>query len=305
MSTANRFKYRPIWHCYNYDRRMDYISNCSGTIHPKLHSETSRSAEDKRREFFINYQQHSVQLVDSLIEWGRKVRFTSCQYEQGLLDIDFQEPVESMNKGFMRYMKKHLEKEEVYQPILALVGEIETSHKQLCEKIQNIMISEDPMNHSFQRVIIGKIQSTCPTLKRSKDINLKENNIYLDTFIFKIIFEKVSRKESTINLIDEPANIGDNRVLTHQKLFAIGQGKESDIRELKRVVEQLLLDIDIKKKVEQYTELHKQLINYQKINELKNNIEELGTYIQGGGYLSCNKDFTTCDLCDPSKLAPK
>ena len=111
MSTANRFKYRPIWHCYNYDRRMDYISNCSGTIHPKLHSETSRSAEDKRREFFINYQQHSVQLVDSLIEWGRKVRFTSCQYEQGLLDIDFQEPVESMNKGSMRYMKKHLEKE--------------------------------------------------------------------------------------------------------------------------------------------------------------------------------------------------
>jgi hypothetical protein len=161
------------------------------------------------------------------------------------------------------------------------------------------------MNHSFQRVIIGKIQSACPTLKRNKDLNSKENNIYFDTFIFRIISEKVSRKVSTINLIDEPTNIGDNRVLTYQRLFAIGQGKESEMRELKRVVEQLLLDIDIKKKVEQYTELHKQLINYQKINELKNNIEELGTYIQGGGYLSCNKDFTTCDLCDPSKLAPK
>jgi hypothetical protein len=40
-----------------------------------------------------------------------------------------------MNKGFMGYMKKHLEKEVEYkQQILALIDEIETNHKQLCKK---------------------------------------------------------------------------------------------------------------------------------------------------------------------------
>jgi hypothetical protein len=78
--------------------------------------------------FFRDYHSHSEQLIDSLQEWGKKVRFTSCKYEQGLFDIDHQEPIELMNKGYLVYMKKHLEKEPVYQEqILTPIIEIEKS----------------------------------------------------------------------------------------------------------------------------------------------------------------------------------
>jgi hypothetical protein len=45
-----------------------------------------------------------------------------------------------------------------------------------------------------------KIHSACPTLKKSRNLNLTENNIYIDFYIFEVLFEKVSRKESAITL---------------------------------------------------------------------------------------------------------
>jgi hypothetical protein len=47
--------------------------------------------------------------------------------------------MESINKGFMLYLKKHFHKEEEYEPILSLVCDIENNHKQFCKKIQNII----------------------------------------------------------------------------------------------------------------------------------------------------------------------
>ena len=44
-----------------------------------------------------------------------------------------------------------------------------------------------------------------------------------------------------------------------------------------------MVNDDIKKRVEGYADLYKELTNEKKINEVKNRIEELATYIHGGG----------------------
>jgi hypothetical protein len=91
-----------------------------------------------------------------------------------------------MNKGFMPYMRKHLEKETKYG-ILTSVSEIESNHRELCKKIYDVTVSYTPIsiNPSFQKIIFDRIESACPILKRSKDNSLTENNIYLPIFVFK------------------------------------------------------------------------------------------------------------------------
>jgi hypothetical protein len=80
----------------------------------------------------------------------------------------------------------------------------------------------------------------------------------------------------------------------------LGQGDDAVIKKLSEVVKELIQDAGIKKRVEEYGYIHKQLVNDERINELKNKIEELWTYVHGGGYLG----GPACHLCDPSKLAP-
>jgi hypothetical protein len=254
-------------------------------------------------KFFIDYHSHSIQLVDALHEWVNNVKFTSCAYEQGIFNIDYQEPVESMNKGFMQYMKKHLENEEAYQQqILGLIVEIETTHKQLCEGIKNVLVSELPYKPSFQKIITDKIKSSCPKLKRTRRLDLEENNIYIESFIFKLIFGKISNKESTIILKIVPSSqFSNSGVLMYKELFALAQGESFDMDRLKTAIEQLVMDNDIEKKVDEYTDYEKQLTNYVKIDELKGRIDDLWTLIHGGGYLG---GFNACQLCDPSKSAP-
>ena len=147
----------------------------------------------KQKEYqdFLHIIIHTQRAVDALREWVNNEKFTSCRYEQGILDIDNQEPVESMNKGFMQYMKKHLKKEEAYQQqILALIVEIEFTRKQLSERIKDVIGSEIPYKPSFQKLIINKIKSFCPKLKKTRKLDSEENNIYIESHIFKLIFEK-------------------------------------------------------------------------------------------------------------------
>ena len=80
----------------------------------------------------------------------------------------------------------------------------------------------------------------------------------------------------------------------YQDLFALAQGEPSDM-------DRLVIDNDTEIKVDEYTIYEKQLTNYEKIDELKDKIDELWTFIHGGGYLG---GFDACQLCDPSKSAP-
>jgi hypothetical protein len=304
LYSDSEFKYpTPIRFYDKNGRRMVYNYNSSLPQNIRSNTRVYTAETPGQSKFFIDYRSHSIQLADALREWFDQVKFTSYRYEQGSLDIDNQEPVESMNKGFMRYMKEHMKKEEAYQQqILALIVEIETTHKQLCERIKDVISSEIPYKPSFQKIIIDKIKSCCPMLKKTRRSDLEENNIYIESNIFKLIFGKIFNKEPTIILKIVPSfHFSNSDVLMHRELLALAQGESSDMDRLKTAIEQLVMDNDIKKKVDEYTDYEKQLTNYERINELKDRIDDLWTFIQGGGYLG---GFDACELCDPSKLAP-
>jgi hypothetical protein len=61
---------------------------------------------------------------------------------------------------------KHLG--EAYPELLEFITEIATNHIELCNKIQDIMVSNVPITvtPSFQKIITDQIASACPTLKR-------------------------------------------------------------------------------------------------------------------------------------------
>ncbi|MGA9843158.1 MAG: hypothetical protein WBQ25_12650 [Nitrososphaeraceae archaeon] len=279
---------------YNYDPNL---VQCFRHV-TKIHT----TEETGRSKFFIDYHSHSEQLVDALKEWARKLRFTSCKYEQGFFDVDSQGPIESMNKGFMRYMKKHLENEDEYnEQILTPIIEIEANHRQLCEEMKNLMAYGTQVRPSFQVMIVNKIRSFCPKLKNTLSRELEQSNIYIESNIFKLIFAKIANKESIIGLKTIPSSLNNSSILSYRDLFALAQGEVADIEKLKTGIEQLVIDNDLNKKVERYFELEKQLINYEKINEVKDKIDELWTFVHGGGYLGC---IYACELCDPSRLAP-
>jgi hypothetical protein len=208
-----------------------------------------------------------------------------------------------MNKGFMRYMKKHLEKEAAYQErILAPTIEIEKCHKRLCEEMKGIIVSEIQFKPSFQMMIINKIRSSCPKLTKTRRLDLIENNIYIESNIFKLIFEKIANRKPTVTLKIVPSNISNSTVLMYQSIYALAQGESSEMNSLKTVIEQLVTDSGLKKRVERSIELEEQLTDYKKIDELREKVDELWTFVHGGGYLG---GFLACDLCDPNKLAPQ
>ena len=104
----------------------------------------------------------------------------------------------------MKQMKEHLNK--AYRDLLPNPLDIETKRKNLCNKLQNMMEYKTdilPSRRSFEKIIVDRIIKICPTLKRSNDIQFTENNIYIASYIFRIIFDFVSSGESTIPLYVE------------------------------------------------------------------------------------------------------
>ena len=93
----------------------------------------------------------------------------------------------------------------------------------------------------------------------------------------------------------------NSSILKYMNLFAFAQGESSEIEMLKTAIEHLVIDNDLKKKVERYIELEKLLADYNKIDELTDKIDQLWTFIHGGGYLG---GFDACQLCDPTKSVP-
>lgn len=279
---------------------MVYDYNRSVCRNREDYSESGSTEESRLSRFFIDYHSHSEQLVDALKAWGERLRFTTCKYEEGQLHLDCQKPIQSMNSGFMPYMKKHLEKEDKYQPMLKSVSEIEQDHIQLCEKIQDIMISYSPISirPSFQKIILDKIQSGCPTLTKSVDYYLQGNNIFLYVYVFRTIFETVEAKESSIVLSEKTQNNNKSLLWYGNQRLALGQGDATSIKKLCDIIKELVRDNDIKKRVEEYTKYYKELVMDDRINGLRVQIEQLLAYIHGGGYLG---GIDACELCNPPK----
>lgn len=71
----------------------------------------------------------------------------------------------------------------------------------------------------------------------------------------------------------------------YQDSFALGEGEKVEIDSLKKIVEGLIHDNNIRGRVFEYDKLYRELITDERINGFENQIEELWTIINGGGYL--------------------
>jgi hypothetical protein len=257
------FIYYPIRVYDRNGRRMGYDYNkCRYRISQDgttTISTEATAAGIRLSTFFTKYHSHSEQLVDALKEWIKRLRFTTCRYENGRFHIENAVEIPPSEKGFMAYMIKHLQKEEEYKPILTTAFEIEDSHKNLCKQMKYVLIYYTPISTmpSFEKIILDKIQSVCPTLSRSNDVYLQQDNMFLYVTIFRVIFDTVSHKESSILLSERPLENNRSRLWYGNEKEALGQGDTHVIAKLRKVMEDLVTDNSIKKRIEEYKELHK------------------------------------------------
>ena len=154
----------------------------------------------------------------------------------------------------------------------------------------------------FVRVeqIDSKIESSCPSLRKSNDYDFETNNIYLQNRIFARLFLLISNGKSTIELCVKESSFADSARLWYQGTHAIAQGKPEDMRKLKEIIEQLITDKDVVERIDRYKELYMQL-NDADIEAFRQRIKELYKCIHGGQVLS---GLDACDLCRPPQISP-
>lgn len=128
----------------NYSRSVSRYAKC--------HTGLAIKADDGKAGFFIHYQQHSVQLVEALSKWVEKLTFTFCEYKEGRLDEFTPKQVEPTGIPFMNQMNKHLPS---YPDIQNAPSEIEATHKEVCKRIRDTMVSILAHTPSFEQLIVG------------------------------------------------------------------------------------------------------------------------------------------------------
>jgi hypothetical protein len=166
--------------------------------------------------------------------------------------------------------------------------------------IQKIISSTSlvPGNPPYERIIIDKIKVACPSLRAMHDITLTQNDIYLNKYLFAMIFETVKRQETKISLIVEPTSKSDIKRLVYEGQLTLAQGSEGNVVILKRTIEELIKDEFIKRRVNEYEVLVDKLKNDPKVRSLKEFSTEMHTQIYGGRILG---GYPVCDLCDRDK----
>ena len=74
----------------------------------------------------------------------------------------------------------------------------------------------------------------CPDLKGIHDVTLTQNNIYLNKYVFSIIFDTVQRQETKLTLSVKPAFRNNIQQLIYDGGTVIAQGTEEDMFSLKK-----------------------------------------------------------------------
>jgi archaellum component FlaC len=259
--------------------------------------------EEQKKDFFKHYRKHSVQLVDAFKKWGEHPNaFSSCEYMDGRLEK--KPAIKYRHIPFMQYMIIHVEKS--YPELFEFITNIANDHDDICTQIHDIMEFYTPVTNeqpSFEKMIIDKIASRCPGLKATFNKGGIEDNIYISDYVFRKVFDTVESKESSIVLTERPIN--HNRTsLWYRDTHLLGQGDNTTIKNLKKTLEELVLDINIKKRVQQYNEFYTKLMTDERINQLQNHIDYLHEFIQGGQPLAGHPGFPICDLCNLSNINP-
>jgi hypothetical protein len=234
-------------------------------------------------------------LVDALEKWVNQLRFTVYEYSEGHLLRRVSERIEPEYVEYIEQMKVHLRK--VYSNLLPSPSEIEFEHKKICVQIEHAtvsLMSTVPYKPSYEKIIVDKIKTSSPALSRSQDVT--ENDIYWDRYIFGIIFDTVQRQEAKLALSIKPTSKDNIKQLFYEGGTIITQGEESPMIELKRTVENLIIDESIMNRFKEYQELRDKLQNDPQIEKLRVIFREMHSRIYGGAILG---GYPACDLCDP------
>jgi hypothetical protein len=281
---------------------LDTVGDCCDPGYERCYSNVDETEENEERtgkRFLEHYRSHSVQLVDAL-KWGEHPNaFSSCSYIDGRLE---KKPAIKHSKiPYLQYMMKHLEKS--YPELFESINEIANEHEQTCREIDDVMIycpSLPVVEPSFHKIITDRIASVCPNLNATVKKDLTENNIYISDLVFGIaIFNTVESKESVV-LLEEPINENKTILWYHERAFALGQGDHRTIKNLRKALEELVWNSNIKKRVEQYALLDKKLDD-ERINELLEHIDYIYESIHGGQILA---GYPICDLCHLPDISP-
>jgi hypothetical protein len=241
-----------------------------------------------------HYKKHSEQLVTALLQWGNRMNFSTCEYKDG--DLSFSEQIQPSDISYLEDAMKHVKAS--YTDILKRYESIEDRHRELCKQINRVMKlgSVVPSEPSYEEIILSKIKQCCPQLKSSKDMDLRENNIFLILRIFNTIFEKVTYEKSEIKLFVD-SNNGIYRLTDRARVFA--QGTSEDMSNLKGALEKLVSNEEVKKRINLYHELYFQLMIHEDSDILRETIRRIYDIVHGGKFLG---GIQACDLCIPDSI---
>ena len=133
----------------------------------------------------------------------------------------------------------------------------------------------------------------CPDLKGIHDVTLTQNNIYLNKYVFSIIFDTVQRQETKLTLSVKPAFRNNIQQLIYDGGTVIAQGNRRRHVQFKKRLEELISDELIKRRISEYEVLANKLKNDRKIENLHVIARKMHTQIYGGrilgGYPACER----------------
>jgi hypothetical protein len=250
----------------------------------------------ERDELTKHYKKHSEQLATALLQWGNSMNFSTSEYING--DLSFTEQIQPSNIPYLEDAMRHVE--DSYEYILESYKSIENRHKEICKQIKKTMKqgSVVPSEPSYEELVLGEIKRCYPRLRRRTGVTLGENDIFLASRVFNTIFEKVSYERSQIQLfIESTSNNGTHRLTDRIRVFA--QGTSEDMTRLKGTFERLILDNEIKGRLNMYHELRAQLTNYDDSDKLRETIRRIYDVVHGGKFLG---GFRACELCIPDSI---
>jgi hypothetical protein len=155
---------------------------------------------------------------------------------------------------------------------------------------------DNPYKPSFEKFIIAKINSSCPTLNRSSDTGLGQN-IYLDQSVFNNIFRALY-DNFELDLLVKSSGSTSQLEYDHNKIIA--QGDEIYMYKLKEVMNDLVKDQGLKNIIQYYKEMDDSLKRDEDYTVLKSKLMDLYHSVMGGVALEGDG---ACKLC-PSKSNP-
>lgn len=184
------------------------------------------------------YKEHSKQLVDALTDWANQIKFVSCKYENGELQIH-NEIIWRPGVPYMGRMFQHLD--SAYKDSFPDIDQIQSDRNVICNEIRDLMTTHfgpKPHKPSFEMIVSDSIKKNCPNLKKIIDValDIDEHNFFSHNKICSMIFETTTNGKHKLDLTIRPSPF-DGFVDLARWGATIARGDKESISKLKSVVE--------------------------------------------------------------------